>query len=56
MNYEVISVLLGALLLVSESLGGIKVIADNSIYQVIVRLLKSFKQFFTSKPAELKNA
>ena len=41
LSHEQVIALLSALLLLSEALGGIKSVADNSIYQMVMRGLKS---------------
>lgn len=49
MNHEVLISVLTALLLISESLGGLKGVAENAIYQVIVRIMKVLYQTITGK-------
>ena len=57
MNHDTLVTLLVALLTISESLGGIKTVSENSIYQVVIKLMKSLFQLITGKaPAETKTA
>jgi hypothetical protein len=49
MNMTLVAVILGALLTVSEALGGIPAFADNSIYQVVIRIFKVLYQTVTGK-------
>jgi hypothetical protein len=49
MNHDLIVTILSALLVISEALGGIKVVGENSIYQVLLKILKAIAALFTNK-------
>lgn len=51
MNHDVLVSVLTSLLVISEALGGMTFLTDNSIYQVIVRILKVLFQTVTGKPS-----
>lgn len=56
MSHQVIITILSALLLFSEALGGIKALADNSIYQLVIRVLKILADLVSGNKATAPQA